>query len=288
MTKMKVKYFQAVKSYFMISLGLFIFAFGWSAFLIPSGIVGGGVSGISSLIFFATGLPVGVVSLIINAVFLLVALKLLGAKFGVNTVFGILLSSAFFIILPQFLQKPLVEDPFMCALIGGMLSGLGVGIAFSNGGNSGGTDIVALIITHYYNISPGRVIIYIDILIIASSYLVFGSIEKIVYGYVVMGVFAYTLDAVIEGSKQSYQMMIFSKNNAEIADRIGTEIHRGVTLLKGKGWYTKQDQDVLMVIAQKNDKNEIMRIIKECDDSAFISIAKVSGVFGRNFDRIKI
>lgn len=288
MTKMKNKYFQAFKSYFMISLGLFIFAFGWSAFLIPSGIVGGGVSGISSLIFFSTGLPVGVVSLIINAVFLLVALKLLGAKFGVNTVFGILLSSAFFIILPQIIQKPLVDDPFMCALIGGMLSGLGVGIAFSNGGNSGGTDIVALIITNYYNISPGRVIIYIDILIIASSYLVFGSIEKIVYGYVVMGVFGYTLDAVIEGNKQSYQMMIFSKNNAEIADRIGTEIHRGVTLLKGKGWYTKQDQDVLMVIAQKNDKNDIMRIIKECDDSAFISIAKVSGVFGRNFDRIKI
>ncbi len=288
MTKMKINYFQAFKSYFMISLGLLIFAFGWTAFLIPSEIVGGGVSGISSLIFFATGLPVGVVSLIINAIFLLVALKLLGAKFGVNTVFGILLSSAFFVILPQFIQKPLVEDPFMCALIGGMLSGLGVGIAFSNGGNSGGTDIVALIITNYYNISPGRVIIYIDILIIASSYLVFGSIEKIVYGYVVMGVFGYTLDAVIEGSKQSYQMMIFSKNNAEIADRIGTEIHRGVTLLKGKGWYTKQDQDVLMVIAQKNDKNDIMRIIKECDDSAFISIAKVSGVFGRNFDRIKI
>lgn len=288
MTKMKINYFQAFKSYFMISLGLLIFAFGWTAFLIPSEIVGGGVSGVSSLIFFATGLPVGVVSLIINAIFLLVALKLLGAKFGVNTVFGILLSSLFFIILPQFIQKPLVEDPFMCALIGGMLSGLGVGIAFSNGGNSGGTDIVALIITNYYNISPGRVIIYIDILIIASSYLVFGSIEKIVYGYVVMGVFGYTLDAVIEGNKQSYQMMIFSKNNAEIADRIGTEIHRGVTLLKGKGWYTKQDQDVLMVIAQKNDKNDIMRIIKECDDSAFISIAKVSGVFGRNFDRIKI
>ncbi len=288
MTQIKIKYFQVIKSYFMISLGLFIFAFGWSAFLIPSGIIGGGVSGISSLIFFATGLPVGIVSLVINAVFFLVALKLLGAKFGINTIIGILLSSTFFLIFPLFIDKPLVEDPFMCALIGAMMSGLGVGIAFSNGGNSGGTDIVALIVTNYYNISPGRVIIYLDIIIIASSYLVFGSVEKIVFGYVVMGVFGYTLDTVIEGSKQSYQMMIFSKNNSEIADRIGTEIHRGVTLLKGKGWYTKQDQDVLMVIAQKNDKNDIMRIIKECDDSAFISIAKVSGVFGRNFDRIKI
>jgi uncharacterized membrane-anchored protein YitT (DUF2179 family) len=256
--------------------------------LIPAGIVGGGVTGISSLIFFSTGLPVGIINLIINGILVLIAMKILGAKFGINTVFGILMSSFFFILLQHYIKQPLVDDPFMCALIGAMLSGLGVGIAFSNGGNSGGTDIVALLVTNYYNISPGRVIIYIDIAIIASSYLVFQSVEKIVFGYVVMGVFGYTLDMVIEGNKQSYQFMVFSNNNSEIADRIGNEIQRGVTLLKGMGWYTKHDQNVLLVIAQKQDKQAIMKIIKECDDSAFISIAKVSGVFGKNFDRIKI
>lgn len=285
---MKTKVFQQFKSYFMITIGLWLMAFAWSAFLIPSGIIGGGVSGISALVFFSTGIPLGIVSLVINIVLVLIAMRILGAKFGINTVFGIIVSSAAFIILQPLFKAPLVDDPFMCALIGSMLSGLGIGIAFHNGGNSGGTDIIALLVTNYYNISPGKVIIYIDIVIVASSFLVFQSIEKIVYGYVVMGVFGYTLDMVIEGSKQSYQMMVFSKNSAEIADRIGTEIGRGVTTLKGTGWYTKEEQNVLMVIAQKNDKNNIMRIIKECDDSAFISIAKVSGVFGKNFDRIKI
>jgi len=285
---MKTKTFQHIKSYVMITLGLLIFAFGWTAFLIPAGIVGGGVTGISSLIFFSTGLPVGIVNLVINGILVLIAMKILGAKFGINTVFGILMSSFFFILLQHYIKQPLVDDPFMCALIGAMLSGLGVGIAFSNGGNSGGTDIVALLVTNYYNISPGRVIIYIDIAIIASSYLLFHSIEKIVFGYVVMGVFGYTLDMVIEGSKQSYQIMVFSKNNEEVANRIGNEIQRGVTLIKGIGWYTKNEQNVLLVIAQKTDKQAIMKIIKECDDNAFISIAKVSGVFGKNFDRIKI
>lgn len=285
---MPKKIIQQVKSYVMITIGLLLFAFSWTAFLIPSGIIGGGVSGISSLIFFSTGLPVGIASFIINAILVLIAMRILGAKFGINTIFGIVVGSAFFILLQHFIKQPLVDDPFMCALIGAMLSGLGVGIAFSNGGNSGGTDIIALIVTNYYNISPGRVIIYIDILIVASSYLVFQSVEKIVYGYVVMGVFGYTLDMVIEGSKQSYQMMIFSKDNAAIADRIGNEIQRGVTLLKGTGWYTKNDQNVLLVIAQKQDRQNIMKIIKEIDDSAFISIAKVNGVFGKNFDRIKI
>lgn len=285
---MKTKTFQHIKSYVMITLGLLIYAFGWTAFLIPAGIVGGGVTGISSLIFFSTGLPVGIVNLVINGILVLIAMKILGAKFGINTVFGILMSSIFFILLQHYIKQPLVDDPFMCALIGAMLSGLGVGIAFSNGGNSGGTDIVALLVTNYYNISPGRVIIYIDIAIIASSYLLFHSIEKIVFGYVVMGVFGYTLDMVIEGSKQSYQIMVFSKNNEEVANRIGNEIQRGVTLIKGIGWYTKNEQNVLLVIAQKTDKQAIMKIIKECDDNAFISIAKVSGVFGKNFDRIKI
>lgn len=285
---MKKTVINKIKSYLMISLGLMIYAFGWCAFLIPSGIIGGGVSGISALLFFSTGLPVGIGILIFNALFLAVALRILGAKFGVNTLIGIGISSLFFLIFQFFIKEPLVPEPFMCAMIGGMLAGLGVGIAFSNGGNSGGTDIIALLITNFYNVSPGRIIIYIDIFIIASSYLVFQSIEKIVYGYVVMGVFGYALDVVIEGNKQSYQIMVFSKNNEQIASRISSEIHRGVTMLKGMGWYSKAETDVLLVIAQKYDKTDIMRIIKEADNEAFISIGKVSGVFGKNFEKMRL
>ncbi len=280
--------FEFLKSYFLISLGLFVYVFSWSAFLIPSGLIGGGVSGISALIFFSTGIPIGVLNLMLNAVLVLVAIRILGAKFGINTIYGIVFGAVMFLVLQPLFTKPLVDDPFMCAMIGGILSGFGIGMAFSNGGNSGGTDIIALIITNYRNISPGRIIIYLDILIVASSFLVFGSIEKIVYGYVVMGVFGYTLDIVIEGSKQSYQIMIFSKSNEEIASRIGNEVNRGVTFMKGKGWYTQSDQDVLMVIAQKHDKQKIMKIIRESDKEAFLTVAKVSGVFGKNFDKIKI
>lgn len=286
--KSKISVFEYIKNYFFISLGLFIYVFSWVAFLIPSGLIGGGVSGISTLIFYATGFPVGISNLIINAFLVLIAMRILGAKFGLNTIYGIVFGAVMFMVLQPLFDAPLVNEPFMCAMIGGMLSGVGVGLAFIYGGNSGGTDIIALIITNYRNISPGRIIIYLDIVIIASSYLVFGSIEKIVYGYVIMGVFGYSLDLVIEGSKQSYQIMVFSKHNEEIANRIGNELNRGVTFMKGRGWFTKEDQDVLMVIAQKHDKQNIMKIIKECDKEAFLSVAKVSGVFGKNFDRIKI
>jgi uncharacterized membrane-anchored protein YitT (DUF2179 family) len=295
--KKRAAVFKEVKRYMFITVGLFLYAFAWSGFLIPSGILGGGITGVSTLIYYATGktIQVGISNLVLNTILILIAIKILGAKFGVATIYGIVVSSLFFILLQNLIHDPLILDnKFMCALIGAMLSGIGIGIAFSNGGNSGGTDIIALIVTKYFNVSPGRVILYLDVLIIGSSFFVFNNlniqerIEIVVYGYVIMGVFSYTLDTVIEGNKQSYQIMIFSKNNRLIADRIGEELKRGVTLLKGEGWFSKSEQNVLVIIARKQDKSEIMKIINESDKEAFISIAKVSGVFGKNFDSIKI
>ncbi|MBN1253544.1 MAG: YitT family protein [Bacteroidales bacterium] len=274
--------------YFYITIGLFIFAFGWTAFLIPSEIIGGGITGLGALIFFVSGFPVGYTTLIANAILILIALKILGAKFGINTIYGIIISSIFFIILQKYITEPFVKDQFMAALIGGGLGGVGVGIAFSHGGNSGGTDIIALIINKYRNISPGRIFLYIDIFIIASSWFIFYSIEKIVYGYVVMAVASYSVDLIINGSRQSYQIMIYSNYDKIIADRISKEVKRGVTCLKAHGWYSKKDINVVMVIARKHDKPKIMAIVKDTDSNAFISIAKVMGVFGQNFDEVKL
>ena len=176
----------------------------------------------------------------------------------------------------------------MCAIIGGGLAGAGIGLAFSMGGNSGGTDIIALILNKYYNISPGKVIMYLDIVIIGCSFFVSGSIENVVYGYVQMGVMTYALDLVIDGSKQSYQIMVFSQYTKEIADRIGNEVGRGVTLLDGWGWFSKSNQKVLLVIARKVDKQTIMEIIQNSDPKAFISVAKVHGVYGKNFEKLKL
>lgn len=286
MTKASVK--ENVRSYFFITFGLFIFALGWTAFLIPSEIVGGGVSGIGSLIFYAFDIPVGYSAFIVNVFLVLIGMRYLGANFGINTIYGIAIGALFFIVLQNNINEAVVKDEFMSALLGGILSGAGIGIAFSHGGNSGGTDIIALLVNKYYNISPGRVILYLDVIIIGSSYLIFHSLEKIVYGYVVIAVVSYTIDMVLEGSKQSYQLMIISDHYKEIADRIGNELGRGITFLRGKGWYNQKDREVLLVFARKQDKQNILRIIQETDDSAFLSVAKVMGVFGQNFEQIKI
>ena len=282
------KFLTVLKSYFFITLGLAISAFGWTAFLIPSKIIGGGVTGVSTLLYYYIGLPVGIWYLIINVFLVLIGTKHLGKKFALNTIFGILMNTTLFMILQPVFKTALVSDQFMAALIGGGLAGAGLGIAFANGGNSGGTDIIALIVSKYRNISPGRIILYLDIVIIASSYVVFHSVEKIVYGYVVMAVASYTLDLVLQGEKQSFQIFVFSKKSQQITDRILKDIGRGVTIFKAYGGYTKKPIDVLMVIGRKYDKMQIMKLIKETDNQAFISISKVQAVFGQNFEELKI
>lgn len=285
---MNKKIFREIRAYTLITIGLLINSFGWTAFLIPSKIVGGGLAGVASLVYFSTGFPIWLTLIGVNAILVALAIKILGATFGTRTIFGILVNAMAFAVFQNFFPEPLVNDQFMAALIGAALSGAGIGLAFTQEGASGGTDIIALIVNHYRNISPGRVILYCDIIIIASSWLLFHSIEKIVYGYVVMGVLSYVLDLVIEGNKQSYQMMIFSEQKDMMAERIGQELGRGVTFLHAKGWYSQKETDVVIVICRRWDKSKLMRIINETDPNAFISVSKVMGVFGKNFDRIKL
>ena len=263
-------------------------ATGWIAFLIPAEVVGGGVTGIGAVIYYICGFPLGFTVLAVNAVLVLLGMRLLGLSFAVKSLFGIASISLLLIFLPQVIPPSIVEDRFMSALIGGVMAGTGIGIAISNGGNSGGTDIIALIVTKYRNISPGRIILYVDILIIASSYFINHELETIVYGYVVMAVRTYSMDLVIEGFKQSYQLMIVSDKSKEIAEEIGVHIGRGITLVHGEGWYTKKDKEVLMCICQRYEKRSILKAINRVDPNAFITIGKVTGVFGKNFDRIKM
>lgn len=282
--------------YFVITIGLFIYTAAWSLFLIPSKIVGGGISGVSSVIYLINNdIPVGLSNLVLNAILIIISIKILGPRFGISSIYGVVGSALFFILQQQVLHWdtimiPMAKElgPLLCAVIGGALSGTGIGIAFSMGGNSGGTDIVALMVTKYHNISPGRVILFIDIFIIASSLFIPDQVWiNVVYGYIVMGVFAATLDFVVEGNKQSYQVMIFSQHNEEIADAITEIVKRGVTMLNGRGWYTKADMEVLIVVVRKYDKRAVMQIVKQIDPNAFISVTKVQGVFGKNFDTIK-
>ncbi len=286
-------FFNTARSYSVIIVGLAIFAFAWTAFLIPHRITGSGVSGIGALVFYATQIPVGYTFFIINILLLLVAIRILGANFGVKTIIGVIVASALLSYLQSVIHTPIVEDKFLSAIIGGGLGGVGLGIIFTQGGSTGGTDIIAMIVNKYRNISPGRVILLCDVFIIGSSFFVLTDmdpvkrIETIVYGYVTMAIQAYAIDAVLSGNRQSVQMLIFSKNHTPIANRISEQLNRGVTLLDGQGWFTKEQQRVIVTVVRKHEASDVYKIVKEEDTEAFISVANVMGVYGKGFERIR-
>jgi len=281
------------RSYSIITIGLAIFALAWTAFLIPHRITGSGVSGIGALVYYATGFPVGYTFFIVNLGLLLVAIKVLGASFGVKTLFGVSIAALLLSVLQSVIQAPVVEDKFMSTIIGGGLGGVGLGIILTQGGSTGGTDIIAMIVNKYRNISPGRVILLCDVFIIGSSFLVLTElepakrIENIVYGYVAMALQAYAIDALLSGNRQSVQVLIFSKNYTEIAERISVGMGRGATVIDGMGWYTKEPQKVIITLVRKHEASDLFRTIKEIDSKAFISVANVMGVYGKGFEQIR-
>ena len=297
---------RTVKEYILITLGILIYTCGWTIFLTPNNMFGGGVSGISAIVQFATGIKMGYTYFVINALLLLISLFIIGPSFGIKTVYAIFLASFCLnveqsIIPMQFIQDfALSNGKLLCAIIGGSLAGLGIGLSISQGGSSGGTDIIALIITKYRNISPGKVILLIDVFIIASSLLVpsYGAdgqalpfVDKFitaVYGMIIVTVCGNVADIYLAGSKQSVQLFILSHEYEEIADMIARDFHRGVTVLDGKGWFTKQPASILMVITRKTDVNILLRSIKKIDPDAFLSISSVAGVYGKGFDTIKV
>lgn len=295
----KTKWFTTFKSYLVITMGLLCHTMAWSIFIIPNGLVGGGVTGASTIIQYVTGINVSYSYFLINLVLILIAWKTLGSGFGKKTIYAIAVTSLFLRFIPMLISPSFINDfaltngKLLCAIIGGALSGLGIAVTFSEGGSSGGTDIIALVINKYRAISPGKVIMLLDIIIIGSSLLIpsdnnFGSrIAIVVYGYVTTGVFSFTVDTVISGTKQCVQICIFSEKYEEIANRISKEANRGVTVLHGMGWYSKQEKKVLLVVARKHDSPFILHLVRDVDSNAFITEASVMGVFGQGFDQIK-
>ena len=289
---------ERLRSYSIITFGLLLYALGWTVFLIPSGLVGGGVTGISAVIFYATGFPVSWSFFIINAALLAVALKVLGKGFGVKTVFAIVAVTLFLDRLPGLIPQELIEDmaigngKLLSAMMGGVFSGAGIAITFTQGGSTGGTDIVALMINKYRNISPGKLILYMDIFIILSSLIIpsEASIGEraaiIIYGFVLISVTSYTVDLILSGARQSIQIFIFSQKYQQIADAI-TPTGRGVTVIDGMGWYTKKEGKILMLIVRRTESNFVFRLVREIDKDAFLSVGNVMGVYGKGFEEMK-
>lgn len=278
-----------LKDYFMIVVGLALYAFGFTAFILPEKVVSGGLAGVSSLVYFKFGIPVAITNYTLNVLLLIMAFRVVGRTFVIRTVFGFSVISLFFGIMQPLFPEPFVNNqPFMNIILGSIMCGLGVGLAFIHNGSTGGTDIVAAMVSKKTNVTIGRMILYTDVFIISSSYLLFHSIDKIVYGFVILLVVAFVCDYVINTNRQAVQFTIFSSKWQEIADAINEEAHRGCTLLHGTGWYTKQDVKMLIVMCRKIEQINIFRIIKEIDPGAFIAQTHVNGVYGNGFDEMKV
>ena len=285
-----------LKDYVAITHGIVCYSLGWAAFMLPYQISTGGVTGISALIYYITGIEIQVSYFIINAIFMVFALKILGLKFCIKTLYAIP-ALTFFLWLFQVLLKddagnlPLLLGPgqeFMALVIGASMLGFGIGFVFIYNGSTGGTDILAWIINKYKDVSLGRLIMYGDIIIISSCYLVFHDWKRVLFGFCVLFIMSVVIDYVVNSNRQSVQFLIFSRKHEEIAETITKELRRGVTLLDGTGWYSKQSIKVVVVLAKKNQSNEIFRLVRDIDENAFISQSNVVGVYGEGFDKLKI
>lgn len=295
--------FNEAKDYIFITFGLMLYAFAWGIFLLPYEIVTGGVTGMAAIIFYAVRIPIQDSYFVINAVLLALALKILGVKFLMKTIYAIFMLSFLLWAVQELMPvdaagryvRILGEgQDFMSLLIGCTMTGSSLAIVFMNNGSTGGTDIIAASVNKYYNFSLGQVLIAVDLCIIGSCLFVpqFGDglsrIHKVVFGLCTMVVENFMLDYVMNARRESVQFMIFSKKYMEIANAIGTHMDHGVTILDGHGWYSGQELKVLCILAKKRESTSIFRLIKMIDPNAFVSQSSVIGVYGEGFDNIKV
>ena len=305
MLQFKKSFWRSIKEYVIITIGLLSYVLGWTLFLVPNNLIGGGVTGIASIVQYATGIKIGYTYFVVNVGLLIAALFVLGKGFGGKTVYAIILASLGMSVMQAVIPEDIVtilatdNGKLMSTIMGGILAGVGMGMTMSQGGSTGGTDIIALIVNKYRNVSPGRMILFMDVAIILSSMLVpsytsdgslmpwADKITTVVYGFILVVIVSTVLDLYLSGSRQSVQLFILSQKFDQIADAITNDLHRGVTVLDGKGWYTKNDVKVVMVITRKTDLNVLLKYINAIDSNAFISVSSVTGVYGKGFDTIK-
>ncbi|MBQ4621089.1 MAG: YitT family protein [Bacteroidaceae bacterium] len=292
----RMKLWRETKDYLVITLGLMAYAMGWCLFLLPYQISTGGVTGISAIIYYATGVEMQISYFLINAAFLAVALYILGLKFCLKTIFSVVVLTFFL----DFFQEMMKDDAgnlmqiigpgqdFMACVIGSIFCGAGIASVFIVGGSTGGTDIIAAIVNKYKAVTFGRMIMVCDIIIISSCYFVFEDWRRVVFGFVTLIIISVAIDYIVNSARQSVQFLIFSKKYEEIGEAVMTVVNRGVTVLDGTGFYSKQPVKVLCVLAKKSEAIHIFRLVKDIDPNAFISQSNVVGVYGEGFDQIKV
>lgn len=278
-----------------INFGMAVYSLGWAAFLLPYHITTGGMAGMFAIVYYVTGFPMSYAILLANGVLLIFALWQIGWKFTLKSAYAAVALSVYLEMgqslvtdsggnLMQLLGEG--QDSMACVL-GAVLNGLGIGIVFLSGGSTAGWDIIAAIVNKYRNISLGRVLLYLDFLVIASCWPLFHDWRMVVFGYVTLAICTYVLDLVINSATQDVQFVIFTNKPDEICERIITETSHSVTSMDGVGYYSKESIKVLVTIVHKRESVTILRMIKETDPAAFVSQSRVEGVYGKGFKAIR-
>ena len=291
----KTKVLNHLWDYFLMTIGSVIFCMAWTSIIIPTGLTSGGLTGLCTIIEYATNgvIPMGIPYWIMNIGLLVIGFLSLGRAFGIKTIYVILLTSVLFNVLPEFEALKYYgfvenDEKLLAALIGAAMEAVGLGIVLLRGGSSGGTDIIAMIINKYWPVSPGKVYLYTDIFIIALLlFIPDKTLIDVVYAYIIMLGFSFGIDFVLLGNKSSVQILVFSSKYEQIADHIINDVHRGVTALQSVGWYSQKESKVLLIVSRKYQMNEVIKEIKEIDPKAFVSVSTAMSVYGEGFEEVK-
>lgn len=283
--------YKTIRDYAVLTVAMLLGVVGLNLFLLPNEITMGGIVGIASVLYWGTGIPVQDTYFVLNALLLVVALKLLGGRFCAKTIYAVLVFTLGTSALQHFAPPGLhllADQKFMACIVGGVFMGASVGLGLSVGGSTGGSDLVAAIVHKYRDVSLGRIILLCDVAIITSSYVVLRDWEKVLYCYVLMFVIAFCVDYVVNSLRQSVQFFIISDKYREIGEAINKIADRGCSTLNGNGFYSRKDIKVIYCIAKRAESAFIFDLIDEIDPNAFVAQSAVIGVYGQGFDRVKV
>ena len=283
--------YRTVRDYAIIAIAMIMGVIGLNLFLVPNEITMGGTMGVAEIVYWGTGIQTQYTYFAINAALLIAALKVLGWRFCVKTVYAVVVftvASSVFQWLGFANVHLLADQKFMACIVGGVFMGTSVGLGLSAGGSTGGSDVVAAMIHKYRDVSLGHIILFCDLTIITSSYVVLHDWEKVLYGYVLLFIVSFCVDYVVNSLRRSVQFLIISRKWEEIGLAINKIADRGCSTLNGNGFYSKRDIKVIFCIAKKSESAMIFDIVDEIDPDAFVAQSAVIGVYGQGFDRVRV
>ena len=295
MNKQYARAWEFAKDFLAINLGLAIYALGWAAFLLPYHITTGGLTGMFAILYYVTGFPISGAIMIANAILLLIAFKPLGWRFVLKSAYAVVVLSSFLSLGQQmmtaddgsFIQLLGPGQDSMACVLGAIMNGIGIATVFLRGGSTGGWDIIAALVNKYRNVSFGRMLLYLDFVVIGSCWPIFHDYRMVVFGYVTLAIYTFVLDMLVNSSRQDTQFIIFTQKGEEICWRIVHETSHSVTRLNGEGFYSHQAMEVLITIVHKREQVQILRLIHEVDPAAFVSQSRAEGVYGNGFNMIR-